>query len=101
MLHLITLIDTYTLCKTPLHERSARRKDRQQTPIRTRDPSKKDAADPRLRPLGSAVVFILSVILYLTISGPASFRETCQWLKFPLNVLRAQSMVSPVVGWLP
>ena len=32
---------------------------------------------------------------------PASFYETCQWLKFPLNGLRAQSRVSPVVGLLP
>ena len=32
---------------------------------------------------------------------PASFRETCQWLKFPPNGLRAQSRVSPVVGLLP
>jgi len=32
---------------------------------------------------------------------PASFRETCQWLKVPLNGLRAQSRVSPVVGLLP
>ena len=32
---------------------------------------------------------------------PASFHETCQWLKFPLNELRAQSRVSPVVGLLP
>jgi len=31
---------------------------------------------------------------------PASFCETCQWLKFPLNGLRAQSRVSPVVGLL-
>jgi len=31
---------------------------------------------------------------------PASFRETCQWLKFPLNGLRSQSRVSPVVGLL-
>ena len=31
----------------------------------------------------------------------ASFRETCEWLKFPLNGLRAQSRVSPVVGLLP
>ena len=30
----------------------------------------------------------------------ASIRETCQWLKFPLNGLRAQSRVSPVVGLL-
>jgi hypothetical protein len=29
-----------------------------------------------------------------------SFRETCQGLKFPLNGLRAQSRVSPVVGLL-
>ena len=28
-------------------------------------------------------------------------RETCQWLKFPLNGLRAQSRVSPAVGLLP
>ena len=32
---------------------------------------------------------------------PASFRETCQWLKFPLNGLRAQSRVSAAVGLLP
>jgi hypothetical protein len=32
---------------------------------------------------------------------PDSFRETAQWLKFPLNGLRAQSRVSPVVGLLP
>ena len=31
----------------------------------------------------------------------ASFRETCQWLKFSLNWLRAQSRVSPAVGLLP
>ena len=30
----------------------------------------------------------------------ASFRETSQWLKFPLNGLWAQSSVSPVVGLL-
>ena len=30
----------------------------------------------------------------------ASFRETFQWLKFPLDGLRAQSRVSPVVGLL-
>ena len=35
------------------------------------------------------------------ISSPASFRETCQWLKFPLNGLPAQSRVSAVVGLLP
>ena len=29
------------------------------------------------------------------------FRETCQWLKFTLNGLWAQSRVSPVVGLLP
>jgi len=28
-------------------------------------------------------------------------RETCQWLKFPLNGLRTQSSVSPAVGLLP
>jgi len=32
--------------------------------------------------------------------GPVSFRETCQWLKFPLNGLRTQSRVSSVVGFL-
>ena len=31
----------------------------------------------------------------------ASFHETCQWLKFPLNGSQAQSRVSPVVGLLP
>jgi len=30
-----------------------------------------------------------------------SFRETCQWLKFPLNGLWAHSTVSSVVGFLP
>ena len=29
-----------------------------------------------------------------------SFRETCQWLKFRMNCLRAKSRVSPVVGLL-
>ena len=33
--------------------------------------------------------------------GTNCIRETCQWLKFPLNGLRAQSRVSPVVGLLP
>ena len=32
---------------------------------------------------------------------PASSHETCQWLKFSPNGLRAQSRVSPVVGLLP
>ena len=32
---------------------------------------------------------------------PSSFRETCQWLKFHLNGLRAESRVSPAVGFLP
>jgi len=32
---------------------------------------------------------------------PAFFRENWQWLKFPLNGLRAQSRISPVVGLLP
>ena len=32
---------------------------------------------------------------------PASFRETCQWLKFPLNGLWVQSSVSPTVELLP
>ena len=32
---------------------------------------------------------------------PASFRESCQWLKVPLNGLRNQSRVSPAVGLLP
>jgi len=31
---------------------------------------------------------------------PASFRETCQLLKCPLNGLRAQSKVSPLAGLL-
>ena len=31
----------------------------------------------------------------------SSFRETCQWLKFALNGLGAQSRVRPVVGLLP
>ena len=32
---------------------------------------------------------------------PASFRETCQWLKFPLNGIRAHSRIGPVIGLLP
>jgi hypothetical protein len=32
---------------------------------------------------------------------PPFSSETCQWLKCPLNGLRAQSMVRPVVGLLP
>ena len=33
--------------------------------------------------------------------GVVFFRETCQWLKFPLNGLRDHSKVSPAVGLLP
>ena len=40
-------------------------------------------------------------VLHILIFCPASFRETCHWLKFPLNRLRAQSRVSPVVRLLP
>jgi len=29
------------------------------------------------------------------------YREACQWLKFPLNELRAQSRVSTAIGLLP
>jgi hypothetical protein len=39
---------------------------------------------------------------YINFYGRLSaFCETCQWLKFPLNGLWAQSKVSPVVGLLP
>jgi len=40
-------------------------------------------------------------IKYLKKICSASFREICKWLKFPLNGLRGQSRVSPVVGLLP
>jgi len=43
---------------------------------------------------------ILSLIFIWKIC-PASFCETCQWLKYPLNGLRAQRRESPVVGLLP
>ena len=46
--------------------------------------------------LGSSI--LLPWVIYFC---PASFRETCQWLKFPLSGLRVQSRVSPVVGMLP
>ena len=65
-LHLVTFNDAYTLDKTPLDERSARRRDlylhntqhSQQTDIyapggiRTRNFSKQEAADPHIRPRG-------------------------------------------------
>ena len=38
---------------------------------------------------------------FLNLKKFTSFHETFQWLKFPLNGLRAQSKVSPVVGLLP
>ena len=41
-------------------------------------------------------MFIFTLLFCL-----ASFCETCQWLKFPLNGLWAQSRVSPAVGLLP
>ena len=41
------------------------------------------------------------IYIYIYIFCPASFRETRQWLKFPLNGLGAQSRVRPVVGMLP
>ena len=66
LLHLITLNDTYTLGRIPLNDRSAPRRHlyllktqhSQQTNIhirggnRTRNPSKRVAADVRLRPRG-------------------------------------------------
>ena len=68
MLHLITLkhTHTHTLGRTPLDERSARRRGRHLTThnipkkqnvgppgvIRTRSPSMRTAADPRLKPHG-------------------------------------------------
>ena len=51
------------------------------------------------KPCLEIVVFILLVFPFphpccrLKKISPASFRETCQWLKFPLNSLRAQSRV--------
>jgi len=39
--------------------------------------------------------------IFIILFTEASFRETCQWLKFPLHGLRAQSRVSPVAGLLP
>ena len=42
------------------------------------------------------------IVLFVScVSCLASFRETCQWLKFPLIGLSAQSRVSPDVGLLP
>jgi hypothetical protein len=45
-------------------------------------------------------IFLISVSSF---EDPSAFIscETCQWLKCPLNGLRAQSWVSPVVGLLP
>ena len=45
--------------------------------------------------------YLFKCILLFFSCCPASFRETCQWLKFLLSGLRAQSRVSPVVGLLP
>jgi len=48
------------------------------------------------------LMFFRKIInIYCQNIRPASFRETCQWLEFPLNGLGAQSRVSPVVGLLP
>ena len=46
-------------------------------------------------------IFYTKAVLSLKKICPASFRDTCQWLKFPLNGLPAQSRVSPAVGLLP
>ena len=40
------------------------------------------------------------IFIFTLLFCPASFLETCQWLKFPLNGLWAQSSVSPAVGLL-
>ena len=45
--------------------------------------------------------FLNGELKFIYIFLPASFCETCQWLKFPLNGLRAQSRVSAAVGLLP
>ena len=44
---------------------------------------------------------VTSITVQNDLLCPSSIRETCQWLKFPLNGLWAQSRVSPVVGLLP
>ena len=41
------------------------------------------------------------VLHWLTLKRRIKSHETCQWLQFPLNGLKAQSRVSPVVGLLP
>ena len=53
--------------------------------------------------LTTDIIALLNLGLYGPLKKicPASFRETCQWLKFPPNGLRAQSRVSPVVRLLP
>ena len=59
---------------------------------------KPDGKRPLGRPRRRCFLFTLFIIKQIC---PASFRETCQWLKFPLNGLRAQRRVRPVVGLLP
>jgi len=44
--------------------------------------------------------YVIQVLRIGKIICLISFRETSQWLKFPLNGLRAQSRVSPVLGLL-
>jgi len=46
------------------------------------------------------LLLLLLLLSMLSKICPASFRETCQWLKFLLNGLRAQSRVRPVVRLL-
>ena len=56
-------------------------------------------------------VFVTQIATLLNCTGnfileevkicPTSFRETCQWLKFPLNGLPAESRVIAAVGLLP
>ena len=51
----------------------------------------------------SGIMGYILVYIGIQVEGvcPVPFRETCQWLKFPLNGLGAQSRVRPVVELLP
>jgi len=48
-----------------------------------------------------SVTFVVTIVTKWHLTSPAYFCETWQWLKCPLNGLRVQSRVSPVVGLLP
>jgi hypothetical protein len=103
-LHRITLSDTYTLGRTSLDEGSARRRDlylyntqhskeidiHAPGGIRSRNPSKRAAADPHLRPRGHCdrpgILYLTKIYCFSITNTIRLMRSAFVWYITPLNI---------------